>query len=451
MNMKKIVGLLAAFALSWASAAYAVDNATEFGIEDDLTVLGTGGSATDPDVEIKGFSVFGVTQAAPALNIPAAPGNIFVNGYVQVSSGMYVTGSSTFTAGLYSTGISSFGVPGSIYISGGGTGEVLKKLAGGGMEWGLPSTPMGTLNRLQLVRPAGTLADSLFLQNAGDTSITMITGSSMTILGDGTDGLGVSGAAKLNGAVSILGANTFTVGTGLTSLGGALNVTGVSSLTGALTVNNEAQFGSGVTKSTFTTAGALNLATDADIVLTGANAQVTLPNAPVVGADAANKTYVDSLAAGAGPWDKSGLNVFLDVITDNVGVGVASPLAKLHVSSNNPTASDYLFRVSSGPLAGNDRFAIQADGAALLSGTLTATGLVTAQNGLSVTGGNAAITNNLTVNGNAQLGDAAADIHGINTAPVAGTALKVEGVDASGSYAAEFYSGANRVAWFKKK
>ncbi|MBI4801029.1 MAG: hypothetical protein HY796_00735 [Elusimicrobia bacterium] len=38
MNMKKIViGLLAALALSWASAVYAADNGTEFGIEDDLT------------------------------------------------------------------------------------------------------------------------------------------------------------------------------------------------------------------------------------------------------------------------------------------------------------------------------------------------------------------------------------------------------------------------------
>jgi len=55
MNMKRIVtGLLMAMALLWAPAVYAADNSTEFGVADDLTVLGGDGTATllDPDVAV---------------------------------------------------------------------------------------------------------------------------------------------------------------------------------------------------------------------------------------------------------------------------------------------------------------------------------------------------------------------------------------------------------------
>ncbi|HBB68144.1 MAG TPA: hypothetical protein DCZ93_12805, partial [Elusimicrobia bacterium] len=52
---------------------------TEFGVEDDLTALGVDGTALDPDAEIKGFTVFGSTQAAYA-GAAAAPGNVVVNG-----------------------------------------------------------------------------------------------------------------------------------------------------------------------------------------------------------------------------------------------------------------------------------------------------------------------------------------------------------------------------------
>lgn len=83
---------------------------TELGVKDDLTVLGTAGTAVDPDVEIKGFAVFGSTQAAPALNIPAARGNIFINGYVEISSGMYVNAASTFTGTLNLSGKELIGV-----------------------------------------------------------------------------------------------------------------------------------------------------------------------------------------------------------------------------------------------------------------------------------------------------------------------------------------------------
>ena len=97
--MKKTL-LSLTLSLLLAPALSAADNGTEFYMEDDLTVKGTQGSQTDPDVEIKGFTVFGSTQSTPALSIPAAPGNVFMNGYVQVSSGMYVAAGTTIAARL---------------------------------------------------------------------------------------------------------------------------------------------------------------------------------------------------------------------------------------------------------------------------------------------------------------------------------------------------------------
>lgn len=203
MNIKRILsGLLAAMALSWAPAAFAADNNTEFGIEDDLTVLGTGGTAVDPDMEVKGFTVFGATQAA--LNIPAAPGSIYARGYVEVSSGMYVAGGSTFTAGAYFTGVSSFSDVANIHIAGGAANQVLKKVAGGGMVWGDdtqgPGEITGTPKRIVMFQAdGGGGADSLLQQDADDAGITTVGASSMTLLGN----FQVNGAAKFNGAMTL--------------------------------------------------------------------------------------------------------------------------------------------------------------------------------------------------------------------------------------------------------
>lgn len=249
--MKKLTRVVLALVCVAAAGrlAHAADNGTEFGIEDDLTVLGKEGTASDPDVEVKGFTVFGSTQAA--YQIPVGSGNVVLNGTVQVSSGLYVAGASSFTSGAYHTGVSSFSDVANVHFAGGTADQVLKKVAGGGMVWGNDNnTTMSfqTPYRIQMVNGTDTdLADSLFLQNSGGSNITMLSASSMTILGDGTDGLGVSGATKLNGNTSILGANTFTVGTGLATLGGALNVVGDADLDARLNVDLAATFVSSVT------------------------------------------------------------------------------------------------------------------------------------------------------------------------------------------------------------
>ncbi|OGR45177.1 MAG: hypothetical protein A2X35_02135 [Elusimicrobia bacterium GWA2_61_42] len=95
---------------------------TEFGSEDDLTVLGATGDASDPDVEIKGFTVFGATQTAYTGAV-AGPGNVVVNGVLAISSGAYFVGNSTFT------GVNK------IFITDGSTGQLLSKAADGALQW----------------------------------------------------------------------------------------------------------------------------------------------------------------------------------------------------------------------------------------------------------------------------------------------------------------------------
>jgi len=97
---------------------------TELGSADDLTVLGTNGTALDPDTEIKGFTVFGATQAAYTGGV-VGPGNVVVNGALAVSSGAYFTAVSTFSAGMYVMAAASFTDVANIYITGGADNQVL--------------------------------------------------------------------------------------------------------------------------------------------------------------------------------------------------------------------------------------------------------------------------------------------------------------------------------------
>src|SRR3989338_5401285 len=95
---------------------------TELGSEGDLTVLGTGGTALDPNTEIKGFTVFGSTQAAYTGAV-IGDGNVVVNGVLAVSSGAYFVGNSTFPAAA------------GIFINDGSPGQILSKNSGGWLEW----------------------------------------------------------------------------------------------------------------------------------------------------------------------------------------------------------------------------------------------------------------------------------------------------------------------------
>ncbi|HBA60169.1 MAG TPA: hypothetical protein DCZ92_05025, partial [Elusimicrobia bacterium] len=103
-------------------AAGAADAGIEFGIEDDLSVFGLDGGALDPDMGIKGFAVFGATQAAyPGAVV--GPGNVVINGFLAVSSGTYLVGNSTFVSA------------GNIFINDGLPGQLLRKSGTGNLYW----------------------------------------------------------------------------------------------------------------------------------------------------------------------------------------------------------------------------------------------------------------------------------------------------------------------------
>ena len=436
---KAIVAMLALMcAVALSRTAYA-DNDTEFGIEDDLTVLGTGGTSTsDPDVEIKGFTVFGSTEADHDLNIPKAPGNIFVNGYVQISSGVWAVGPSTFT------GTVNLPVPESISVSGGAEGEVMTKY-GTVMKWSAVSSMVSgdnlgnhiatttlQMSNFGIINVASITANGYIQMSSATVSgnagiggtldvagvVTLSTNTSIAGAARFWDNLQVSSNTLIGGSLGVTGAaaldSTLDV-TGVATLGGALNVTGNSTLTGTLNVNNEAYFGAAASKSTFTATGDLVMFGGADITLSD-DGKVIIPAAPQNDSDAVNKAYVDNLTGSNSPWvrDDAIHAVKLSTITDNVGVGIAVPTAKLHVSSANAADTDMLIMVSSGTSDTQQVFQVRADG-------------------------------------NSQMGNNPAADHAINMAAADGTALAIAGEDAPGKFITKFYSGANVAAWIKRK
>lgn len=256
MNTMMIKNWTAAalLALLLAPAVYATDNGTEFGIEDDLTVMGSTGTWADPDVEIKGFTVFG-PLAGPQV-ITSTNGNVAIRGNLQADSTAYF-GSSVTVAGygvLQSTVqfLNNTGNAVNLYFdnAAANTGKVLKATGNGFLEWAADQNTTMTFNtpyRLQMVNSTDDgLADTQFVQDGGGNSLSLMA-SSMTIKGNGTDGLGVAGAVKLDGNTSVLNANTFTVGAGASTLGGTLNVAGDADLDARLNVDGDATFASSAT------------------------------------------------------------------------------------------------------------------------------------------------------------------------------------------------------------
>ncbi|MCG2725653.1 MAG: hypothetical protein L6420_05250, partial [Elusimicrobia bacterium] len=81
----------------------------------------------DPDVEIKGFTIFGSTNVL--THISTAAGNTVFNGAVEVSSDIYIVGKSTFIDNAYFAGA------GNIFVNDGSANQMLQKNAAGNLEW----------------------------------------------------------------------------------------------------------------------------------------------------------------------------------------------------------------------------------------------------------------------------------------------------------------------------
>lgn len=248
MNVKKLViAALTAMTLSWTSGAYAADNGTEFGIEDDLSVFGSQGTALDPDMEVKGFTVFGSTQSAYTGAVVGA-GNVVVNGVLAVSSGAYFVGNSTFTAGVY------LPAPTSLYVTGGGDGQVMtKNTATGAMQWADVSSMVSGDNLGNHIATT-----TLQMGNFGIVNVASITAngyittySSMTVAG----AAGVGGVLNVNGDVD---------------LNAKLNVDDAVTFVSSVTARSAVQIGDA-----YTDAHAVNMAPAADTGLSIAGQQVS--------------------------------------------------------------------------------------------------------------------------------------------------------------------------------
>lgn len=95
---KSLLGALCAL-LSALGPAAAQDVGVETGAADDLTVHGRGGDRSDPDLDVKGYSAF-ATNAASAARVISGPGNVYIEGQLEVGRVMYAgTGGVVFADG----------------------------------------------------------------------------------------------------------------------------------------------------------------------------------------------------------------------------------------------------------------------------------------------------------------------------------------------------------------
>ncbi|PJA14905.1 MAG: hypothetical protein COX66_11200, partial [Elusimicrobia bacterium CG_4_10_14_0_2_um_filter_63_34] len=98
-----------------------------------------------------------------------------------------------------------------------------------------------------------------------------------------------------------------------------------------LDVAGSAQFGNAGTKSGFTTGGTLNMASGANIAISGAG-KVTQPAAPTAGNDLTNRTYVDSHIGTSTYWSlTAGSMLYEKTAARDVGIGTNDPMVRLHV------------------------------------------------------------------------------------------------------------------------
>jgi len=433
MNTKKIViGLLAAMALTWAQAAYA-DNGTEMGIDDDLTVNGTTGTWADPDVEIKGFTLFG-TGATPAV-IANAPGNVAIRGNLQADATSYF-GSSVTIAGQAVIGsslnVSGYGVfLSTVQIGGSGSstnlyfanaaandGKVLKARPNGFLEWAADDAggfTAGSQNWIPMYNGTG-LAASKLMQNLSNAGVTLHD-SSMTINGSFES----TGAVKLGNA---------TAGTGDVEILGAARVATTLGVTGASTFSSSATFVSSISVAGY---GIFN-------------DTVTIKNGSLKYGSGGTSGYtMKSDANGYASWTPAGAG-------DTIATGTADRLTKYNSSGDN-IENSLLQQYGASNISMISGSSFTVNGPFESTGTVKL-GNTTAGSGNVQVNGITTFVSSVTAQGNVQLGDANTDVHAINDAVDADTALKVVG-DANGGtkYTAQFYSGTTgtRIAWMKRK
>ena len=149
------------------------DPGLELGVEDDLTVFGAGGTGPDPDTGIKGFTIFGSTNVL--THISTAPGNVIINGVLEVSSDVYIVG--------YSSASKYYG-----------DGSALTNLPAG------PGDNLGDHTAARALNMAGKAVDGASSMTITGTGVSgsdplfKVAGSTLVVLNNGSVGIGTTGA-----------------------------------------------------------------------------------------------------------------------------------------------------------------------------------------------------------------------------------------------------------------
>jgi hypothetical protein len=99
MKYVLITGLLFS-ALS--SGAVTGDPGIESAFVDDVTVLGTGGDRNDPDLEVRGYTAFGLNPTS-AVHATAGPGQVFIEDRLEVGQSLHLGGEIVFSDGTTQT------------------------------------------------------------------------------------------------------------------------------------------------------------------------------------------------------------------------------------------------------------------------------------------------------------------------------------------------------------
>ena len=86
------IGVAGVVACVLCGSALAQDAGVEFGVEDDLTVMGQQGTKDDADLEVRGYSVFGPTNVSPTV-VTQGVGNVYVADSVEIATNLHVYGS----------------------------------------------------------------------------------------------------------------------------------------------------------------------------------------------------------------------------------------------------------------------------------------------------------------------------------------------------------------------
>ena len=291
----------------------------ELGSEDDLTVLGVSATAEDPDVEIKGFTVFGSTQTSYTGAV-VAPGNVVVNGVLSVSSGAYFVGNSTFTGA------------GKIFINDGSAGQLLRKNAAGYLEWN-DATAVG--DNLGNHVATSTLQMGIYGVNTS-SSITaaryQINGSTVLSTGViGPDNITTgSGISIGNGNNS---SNALSVAMGFSNTASGLLSVAVGYTTKA-EGTNAVSIGNGISQNLGTSAVAVGYQTEIESTESGL---FNIGRVNTIGAGLSNVGLVGSnLTASGSKRLEIGVNdtAKITILTGgNVGISSTTPAYKLVVSS----------------------------------------------------------------------------------------------------------------------